>query len=214
MLINWHDSYSIHNQLIDDQHKKLFELAKKASMMGNKFTSREEIKEILAEFFDYMKVHFSAEEEYMASIGYPLLDDHKQLHKHIIQELAATIISIKNVNEMKEKLGVIAQEWLLNHILYQDMLIEKYRIRSAIDAENAAIVEKTAPQESAVSAEIVEEKKKDGYYYSCGCENKIHVIPETVHLKIQQSKAVYRCKICSQAIVYTGQAYLDGQMTN
>lgn len=209
MLINWHDSYSIHNALIDEQHKKLFDLAKKAYLMGNKFTSREEIKGILAEFFDYMKVHFTAEEEYMASIGYPLLDDHKGLHKHIIQELSIAIVNIKNVNDMKEKLGVIAQEWLLNHILYQDMLIEKYRARSLVESENTAkIVEKTAPQENTIATEAAEEKKKEGYYYACGCENKTHVIPESVHLKIQQSKSVYRCKVCSQAIVFTGQSHI------
>ncbi len=214
MLINWHDSYSIHNKKIDEQHKMLFELAKKASLMGNKYTSREEIKEILADFFEYMKVHFADEEAYMESIGYPILDDHKQLHKFIIKELASTIMNIKNVNDMKEKLGVIAQEWLLNHILQQDMLIEKYRLRSIIDAESALReapkpekpVEVEEPKEEAVA---VAPKKREGYYYGCGCENKIHIIPENVHLNIQNKTSVYKCRYCSQPIVFTGESYFE-----
>ncbi|MGE4398229.1 MAG: hemerythrin domain-containing protein [Campylobacterales bacterium] len=209
MLINWHDSYSIHNTKIDNQHKKLFELAKKASLMGGKYASREEIREILAEFFEYMKVHFADEEAYMESIDYPLLGDHRELHKHIVKELAATILQIKNVNEMKEKLGVIAQEWLLDHILHHDMLIEKYRMRSILDEKNGTKEQKT---HSSIAKEEQQEdsqptKKQDGYYYSCGCEGKVHAIPKNAHNDIQKKGLSYKCKKCGQTIVYTGHFY-------
>lgn len=213
MLINWHDSYSIHNKKIDEQHKILFELAKKASLMGNKYTSREEIKDILAEFFDYMKVHFSDEEAYMELIGYPELDEHKKLHKYIIQELATTILNIKNVNEMKEKLGVIAQEWLLGHILHQDMLIEKYRAKSFIEATKTV---KEEPKPQAVKQEeplqeAVLPKKKEGYYYGCGCKGKAHVVAQEIHNNIQHKSMSYKCKQCGRAIAYTGRFYFEGQ---
>ncbi len=207
MLINWHDSYSIHNNKIDDQHKKLFELAKKASLMGGKYVSREEIREILAEFFEYMKVHFGDEEAYMESINYPLLHDHRELHKHIVKELAATILQIKNVNDMKEKLGVIAQEWLLDHILHHDMLIEKYRMRSILDEKNNGLKGQKTPDTIQEQEEAQPAKKQEGYYYSCGCDNKIHAIPENVHSNIQKKGLSYKCKKCGKTIVYTGRFY-------
>jgi len=210
MLINWHDSYSIHNVKIDEQHKILFELAKKASLMGNKYTSREEIKDILSEFFDYMKVHFTDEEMLMASIGYPELEEHKKLHKYIIQELASTILKIKNVNEMKEKLGVIAQEWLLNHILHHDMLIEKYRAKTSAQAENENRKQQPINE---VRPSIVEEqvapKKKEGYYYRCECEDKLHTVANNIHIDIEKNSMVYKCKKCGSAIKYTGHFYFE-----
>jgi hemerythrin len=211
MLINWHDSYSIHNKKIDEQHKMLFELAKKAALMGNKYTSREEIKDILAEFFDYMKVHFSDEEALMESIGYPDLDDHKKLHKYIIQELASTILNIKNVNDMKEKLGVIAQEWLLNHILHHDMLIEKYRAKTSAQAENANREQKPTEEEepAATVEEKVAPKKKEGYYYKCKCEGKLHVVSKNIYIDIEKNSMVYKCKKCGSAIKYTGHSYFE-----
>ncbi len=205
MLINWHDNYSIHNKTIDEQHKKLFELAKKASMVGSRCASREEIREILAEFFEYMKVHFNDEEAYMESIDYPLLHDHRELHKHIVKELAATILQIKNVNEMKEKLGIIAQDWLLEHILHHDMLIEKYRLRSALD-EQSAQKEMHRPK---IETQEEEPKKQEGHYYSCGCEKKIHAIPKITHSDIQKKGLSYKCKKCGKAIIYTGYCYFS-----
>lgn len=200
MLINWQEGYSIHNKKIDEQHKKLFELAKKASLISNKFASREEIRGILGEFFEYMKVHFNDEEVYMESIGYPLLADHRELHKHIVKELSATILQIKNVNDMKEKLGVIAQDWLLDHILHHDMLIERFRARSVLDEQAAK------EQESKRPATIEQEQasKQKGYYYSCGCKDKIHALKKEIHDSIQIKHLTYKCKQCGEPIVYTG----------
>ncbi len=204
MLINWQEGYSIHNKKIDEQHKKLFELAKKASLISNKFASREEIREILSEFFEYMKVHFGDEEAYMESIGYPLLADHKDLHKHIVKELSSTILQIKNVNDMKEKLGIIAQEWLLDHILHHDMLIERYRARSILDEQAAAAKEQPIPEPKETLI-----KQKEGYYYSCDCKDKIHTVSKKIHSDIQEKSMSYKCKQCGKPIAYTGNFYFE-----
>ncbi|EDP5443941.1 chemotaxis protein, partial [Campylobacter jejuni] len=39
------------------------------------------LKEILTELFNYMKEHFSNEEDYMQEIHYPYLNEHKIMHK-------------------------------------------------------------------------------------------------------------------------------------
>ena len=67
----WDNEYSIHSDIIDAQHKKLFEIAEKAGTLISKQVDSKEIKKILAELFEYMKVHFRDEEQYMDSIGYP-----------------------------------------------------------------------------------------------------------------------------------------------
>ena len=67
MVPSWDDKYSIGNSDIDLQHQKLFDLAKKSFIYANKNVSREEIRGIVAEFFEYMKEHFkdsSYEEDY------------------------------------------------------------------------------------------------------------------------------------------------------
>lgn len=207
MLIAWNENYSIHNAKIDEQHKRLFELARKASLINNKHASIQEIRKILMEFFDYMKVHFSDEEIYMQSIGYPLLEDHKELHRYIVKELATVIIGIKNVNDMKEKINIIAQEWLLEHILYHDMLIERFRARSILDEQNgSAEAERDDIQEQNDEIEVEYSKPKT-YRYVCRCPNKIHVVSEGIHNKIKYENAKFKCKNCGYPIVPATEVY-------
>lgn len=50
MLPKWDNSYSVHNAKIDGQHKKLFELAAKVEVVSDRSVSKNEVKELLAEF--------------------------------------------------------------------------------------------------------------------------------------------------------------------
>lgn len=95
MLPKWDNSYSVHNAKIDEQHKKLFELAAKVEVVSDRSVSKNEVKELLAEFFNYMKDHFNDEEKYMQLIGYPNLEEHRKIHKEIIQTMI-NLIKISN----------------------------------------------------------------------------------------------------------------------
>ncbi|EDP7224317.1 hemerythrin family non-heme iron protein [Campylobacter jejuni] len=112
MLPKWDKTFSVHNAKIDEQHKKLFELAGKVEYLIDKPVYKDEIKNLLAEFFNYMKDHFYEEERYMELIK-----------------------NIKSTNDLKEKLYLAVKKWLLEHILYEDMKVEQYR-RSSLASED------------------------------------------------------------------------------
>lgn len=103
----WDEKYSINDEKIDAQHQKLFELAAKIENAVYKFVQRDELKEILTELFNYMKDHFSNEEDYMQEISYPYLNEHKIMHKNIIHDMSHLIQNIKTTNDLKEKLYTI-----------------------------------------------------------------------------------------------------------
>ncbi|BEK14933.1 hypothetical protein B10998_00710 [Campylobacter jejuni] len=50
MLPKWDKTFSVHNAKIDEQHKKLFELAGKVEYLIDKPVYKDEIKNLLAEF--------------------------------------------------------------------------------------------------------------------------------------------------------------------
>ncbi|MBT0794844.1 bacteriohemerythrin [Campylobacter lari] len=184
MLPKWCDKYSIHNDEIDKQHKKLFELAANVEMISDKPIHKGQIKFILADFFNYMKEHFSEEEKYMTKIGYPELANHQKIHKSIIQSMIDLIQNIKSTNDLKEKLNIIASKWLLEHILREDMKIEKWHQAQLNKKDNKAI----------------SEDLQEFYEYICSCANKIHKVPCEIHKKIQKTNASYKCKTCQEAI--------------
>lgn len=186
MLPKWEDRFSIHNEKIDMQHKKLFQLAYKAYNLELIGTNRSEIKLILGEFFEYMKTHFADEEAYMEKLEYPEIIKHKRLHKIIIEELSKTIRTVKNVHDMREKLKIIAHDWLLEHILHDDMMIEDYRVRAAVTMND--------------EQERVFGEHQEAHLYECGCKGKIHKVPPTVHETISKKEKTFRCKVCKEAI--------------
>ncbi|AJC86551.1 bacteriohemerythrin [Campylobacter sp. RM16704] len=184
MLPKWCDKYSIHNDEIDKQHKKLFELAANVEMISDRPIHKGQIKFLLADFFNYMKEHFAEEEKYMAKIGYPDLPNHQKIHKGIIQSMIDLIQNIKSTNDLKEKLNVIASKWLLEHILKEDMKIEKWH-RTQPDYDDKS---------------NIQQKKQENYEYICSCPGKIHKVPYEIYQKIQTCGANYKCKICQEII--------------
>ena len=122
------EEYKIGVEQIDEQHKKLFELADKAYMLlKDDFTldKYDKIVHIVEELKDYTVFHFKSEEEYMESINYKRLFTQKIEHSEFIKKLDA--IDLKNVDENQDesliKMLSFLNDWLTEHILRNDKLI-------------------------------------------------------------------------------------------
>jgi hemerythrin len=118
--IPWDDRYMIGIEMIDEQHKKLFDLVNRLYDLDDDNSSKEELRIILYEFSDYMQTHFNEEEEYMKSINYNLLDEHKQLHADIIDNLALLVQTPAKLSIIKSKMRVVAKRALIDHIMHED----------------------------------------------------------------------------------------------
>ncbi|BEK14366.1 TPA: hemerythrin domain-containing protein [Campylobacter lari] len=187
MLPEWDQKYNINNVKIDNQHKKLFKLAAKVEEISDRPIYQVELKKLIAEFFHYIKIHFQDEESYMAEINYPYISQHKLMHKQITKSMIQLIQSIKSTNDLKEKLYIVVNSWLLEHIIQHDMMIEHW---------------KRSTQEQNITNLNQEEKPKiKKFLYQCQCEEKTHKVPYDIHLKIQYSKAQFKCKECSTNLI-------------
>lgn len=196
MLPKWSDEYSIDNPHIDAQHRKLFEMAGNVEAIADRSVTKGEIKDLLTEFFHYMKEHFSDEEKYMEEINYPELEPHRRIHKEIIQSMVHLISTIKTTNDLKERLYLISKKWLLEHILFEDMKITEF-------LRTLPILGESSPADDEEITYIDDEQEEhQGYYYTCGCEDKIHDVSLDVHRKIQVSEKDVRCKECNETIQF------------
>lgn len=194
LLPKWSDEYSIDNPEIDEQHKKLFELASAVEAISDRSVSKKRIKDLLTEFFHYMRDHFRAEEEYMQSINFPELEPHKRIHKDIIQSMVHLISTIKTTNDLKERLYLISKRWLLEHILFEDMKILEFVQMKALTSSGGALADEISY--------IDDNTEHQGYLYACGCEDKMHDVSLDVHRQIQVSEKDVRCRVCNEKIVF------------
>ena len=122
------EEYKIGVELIDEQHKKLFELANKAYiLLKDDFSldKYDKIVHILEELKDYTIFHFKSEEEYMESIEYKRLFTQKIEHEKFIKTLEET--NYRDIDENQDeslvKILNFLNDWLIEHILKTDKLI-------------------------------------------------------------------------------------------
>ena len=113
---------------IDEEHKKLFEIANQAyELLTNEFIpdKYDYILEVINELKNYARYHFDHEEAYMESTKYRKLLSHKIEHDSFIEkinEYDEEIIDEKQKEILLDLLDFLT-DWLVDHILKQDKLI-------------------------------------------------------------------------------------------
>lgn len=126
-LFKWNDSYSVGHTDIDNQHKRLFELA---DLLHNAMSSgkgKEVLSKTLTDLVGYTKYHFSSEEKLMQKCQYPEYNQHKQAH----DELTAKVIEFQKAFETSRAVLTIdlmqfLRDWLQHHIGETDKKVASY----------------------------------------------------------------------------------------
>lgn len=123
-IFQWKELYKIDNKQIDDEHKKLFDIALRTLAYKDN-NMKQHIRDVLIELYDYMKVHFANEEQYMKSINYENLEEHMKIHEKIIVQLNEFIKKLPtlSIEEFERQLIEYMDIWLINHIICEDQKI-------------------------------------------------------------------------------------------
>lgn len=122
----WQDMYKLDLDIIDEEHKKLFDIALNTLNHSTEENPKEFIRNCINELYDYMKVHFEHEEQFMRDIKYPLYESHKKLHDNIIEQMNIFIKQIPKMqfSDFERKLIEYMDIWLISHIIYDDRKIQ------------------------------------------------------------------------------------------
>ena len=121
----WKDIYSVNNEIIDKEHKELFNIAQEAFAYVEEKDKTKKIKEIVTDLYDYMKTHFSHEEKFMQDINYPKSEEHKKLHREIILKINEFVkqLPTMNISDFEKELAKIIDISLVQHIIQEDRKI-------------------------------------------------------------------------------------------
>ncbi len=129
-MIKWEQDYNIGITTIDEQHKKLFEIANRIyDLLKNQLITDkyDQIVEIMAELKDYTIYHFKTEEEYMKSIGYKRFLSQKAAHNEFIEKMQNIDFTQIDNDQNEYLMGILdfVCDWLVQHIIRADKLIGK-----------------------------------------------------------------------------------------
>lgn len=119
MPLIWNDSLTTGVEVIDRQHRELFDRINKVLDASNQGKGREIVAETFQFMQNYVTNHFGTEEELMLKHNYPEYPAHKRYHTQYVNDLSSlkqqldTTGSSLNLVVQTNKLLV---DWWINHI--------------------------------------------------------------------------------------------------
>lgn len=132
----WLDSYKTGHKIIDQQHEKLFELAKVVVDPNN---DPQKTHLNLLALQHYVKEHFDAEEKIMQQSNFPDYLKHAAEHADLLRQLdeigTEVLTNELSVEEIKQRM----QRWLFEHFFKRDMVLVEYlrNLNACADSNSA-----------------------------------------------------------------------------
>lgn len=124
-LIVWTEELSVGITRMDEQHKRLIAMINRLAVEPDTTTESVLISDLLTDMIRYAREHFRDEEAMLIAHEYPFISQQKEQHLAFIQKTVDFCSAVEvGVGMVPQALLTYLKEWLVHHILEQDM---KYR---------------------------------------------------------------------------------------
>ncbi|MBP2031831.1 hemerythrin [Clostridium algifaecis] len=126
MAFEWNEKYSLNIEEIDNQHKQLMAIGKKAydiAILDDGYDRYDEIMTIIDELLDYTKYHFEYEENMLKKYNYGHIHEQEEEHGFYIYKINE-VASREDLDDNQRKviLEIIEflSQWITQHIMVAD----------------------------------------------------------------------------------------------
>ena len=125
-MIQWSEAYSVGNQKLDSQHKKLMELINRLYSSMREGKANNVVASVLDELVDYTTHHFAEEESMMRLYKYPELGKQQSMHKELVRQVLELRDQFKGGQPVGTRIFNFLKGWLVNHIQSEDKKYSSY----------------------------------------------------------------------------------------
>lgn len=123
-LVKWSPDLAVGNEMIDDDHRKLFDLLERLHQDMSSGQVNQETQSIVDALREYAESHFSREEDFMRKIGYPHYQVHKAEHDRFMSEVCALQSRVaRGARTAQLDIDQFLAGWLREHVLVRDMAL-------------------------------------------------------------------------------------------
>lgn len=117
---NWSTKFILNIPEIDSQHNGFFELWDKELKLIDA-SNEDQLVFIIEKMENYIKDHFTAEENLLIKSGYIDLENHIIQHQIFIQKINEMKLELNYKNALLfEKIALFMKKWFLSHIMQFD----------------------------------------------------------------------------------------------
>ncbi|MFO7569063.1 MAG: bacteriohemerythrin [Smithellaceae bacterium] len=128
--ITWEPMYSVHVEVIDEQHRKLFDTVNRLIDVFE--SGSDDLMPVIHELVSYISVHFHQEHMVMMNAGYPDLLKHTEEHRKFTEKVGQFL---KAYSEGDRELGLsmllYLKEWIRDHTTLLDIQYGDYLFKNA-----------------------------------------------------------------------------------
>ena len=133
MAIEWRDCLSFNNDLIDQDHRRLFSLINRTEDLLSSDQPMAELHDVINQLWKYTQDHFGREERIMIDTSYAKYDQHKKAHGELIEQLRICTQPLKEMGDqapaktgklpkaIRDGLTGLLRHWIVDHILKVDL---------------------------------------------------------------------------------------------
>ncbi len=118
--IKWHEKYSVGCQMIDIQHKRLFELTNKLYEALHNEKNKKIIEYTILQMKYYSVYHFITEELLFEKYDYPLKNEHINEHQKFIDKVNDFMERYKTEKDIGFEILQFLKEWIIEHVIASD----------------------------------------------------------------------------------------------
>ena len=125
----WTKDFECGHPVIDQEHKQLFELSSELIDAVLVQASKADIEFQLEDLIDHLEKHFLSEEAVLARTKFPLSDEHKNLHRSLLDK-ALLLRTRYHQGDLpgKDLIDFVNNDLITVHVLHDDL---KFKLRGA-----------------------------------------------------------------------------------
>ncbi len=117
MEVTWNSRYDTGIQIIDEQHRELFEIVERLRRMIQECAARDVVEALLGDLLACSERHFATEETYMSKFAYPDLPQHVSEHASMLTSLRELLAKFQESHQsMALMVPTFMEGWLKHHI--------------------------------------------------------------------------------------------------
>ena len=135
--IVWQEQLSVGIREFDEDHQALITLINELWDANESRDGRAKIGPTVAALADYVEFHFKREEALFKRWGFPGAEKHVQAHRNLIAQVEGLSKTAATAATLPEAVFEFLRDWLIRHILGDDMIYASYFRALGIDCVEA-----------------------------------------------------------------------------